>query len=121
MGVPGADDIMLGYQSTSFHDALAMRDLLGRKPAPEFEAWLARQGLIDDLNASVRPEFPAASAHSSRPDTMADEPTIPPDDIWNELRRLSGARIGLQRTGASLATGRCSTSARARESPRRRA
>jgi ethanolamine ammonia-lyase large subunit len=47
MGVPGADDIMLGYQSTSFHDVLAMRDVLGRRPAPEFEAWLARQGLID--------------------------------------------------------------------------
>jgi ethanolamine ammonia-lyase large subunit len=47
MGVPGADDIMLGYQSTSFHDALAMRDLLQRRPAPEFEAWLARQGLLD--------------------------------------------------------------------------
>jgi ethanolamine ammonia-lyase large subunit len=47
MGVPGADDIMLGYQSTSFHDALAMRDLLHRRPAPEFEAWLARQGLLD--------------------------------------------------------------------------
>jgi ethanolamine ammonia-lyase large subunit len=47
MGVPGADDIMLGYQSTSFHDALAMRDLLGRRPAPEFEAWLGRQGLTD--------------------------------------------------------------------------
>ena len=44
MGVPGADDIMLGYQSTSFHDALAMRDLFGRRPAPEFEAWLARAG-----------------------------------------------------------------------------
>jgi ethanolamine ammonia-lyase large subunit len=38
---------MLGYQSTSFHDALAMRDLLHRRPAPEFEAWLARQGLLD--------------------------------------------------------------------------
>jgi ethanolamine ammonia-lyase large subunit len=47
MGVPGADDIMLGYQSTSFHDALAMRDLLGRRPAPEFEAWLEGQGLMD--------------------------------------------------------------------------
>ena len=47
MGVPGADDVMLGYQSTSFHDALAMRDLFGRKPAPEFEAWLTRQGLMD--------------------------------------------------------------------------
>jgi ethanolamine ammonia-lyase large subunit len=54
MGVPGADDIMLGYQSTSFHDALAMRDLLGRRPAPEFEAWLARQGLLDAANR-IRP------------------------------------------------------------------
>jgi ethanolamine ammonia-lyase large subunit len=54
MGVPGADDIMLGYQSTSFHDALAMRDLFGRKPAPEFEAWLQRQGLIDAASR-IRP------------------------------------------------------------------
>src|SRR5712672_1843822 len=54
MGVPGADDIMLGYQSTSFHDALAMRDLLGRKPAPEFETWLERQGLMDAKNR-IRP------------------------------------------------------------------
>ncbi len=54
MGVPGADDIMLGYQSTSFHDALAMRDLFGRRPAPEFEAWLERQGLIDSADR-IRP------------------------------------------------------------------
>jgi len=54
MGVPGADDIMLGYQSTSFHDALAMRDLLGRRPAPEFETWLERQGLMDAKNR-IRP------------------------------------------------------------------
>lgn len=40
MGVPGADDIMLHYQSTSFHDALYLRSLLGLKPAPEFEQWL---------------------------------------------------------------------------------
>ena len=59
MGVPGADDVMLGYQSTSFHDALAMRDLTGRRPAPEFEAWLVRQGLMDADNR-VRPrELPA--------------------------------------------------------------
>jgi ethanolamine ammonia-lyase large subunit len=55
MGVPGADDIMLGYQSTSFHDALAMRDLLGRRPAPEFEAWLTRQGFMDEANR-IRPQ-----------------------------------------------------------------
>ena len=42
MGVPGADDIMLNYQSTSFHDALYLRSALGLRPAPEFEAWLAR-------------------------------------------------------------------------------
>jgi len=54
MGVPGADDIMLGYQSTSFHDALAMRDLFGRRPAPEFEAWLGRQGLLD-ARERIRP------------------------------------------------------------------
>ena len=41
MGVPGADDVMLHYQSTSFHDALYLRSVLGLKPAPEFEAWLA--------------------------------------------------------------------------------
>jgi ethanolamine ammonia-lyase large subunit len=43
MGVPGADDVMLHYQSTSFHDALYVRSLLGLKPAPEFEAWLERR------------------------------------------------------------------------------
>jgi ethanolamine ammonia-lyase large subunit len=41
MGVPGADDVMLNYQSTSFHDALYVREVLGLRPAPEFEAWLA--------------------------------------------------------------------------------
>ena len=40
MGVPGADDVMLQYQSTSFHDALYLRSVLGLRPAPEFEAWL---------------------------------------------------------------------------------
>ncbi|MBR0898055.1 ethanolamine ammonia-lyase subunit EutB [Bradyrhizobium tropiciagri] len=45
MGVPGADDVMLNYQSTSFHDALYIRDLFGLKRAPEFDAWLARVGL----------------------------------------------------------------------------
>jgi ethanolamine ammonia-lyase large subunit len=40
MGVPGADDVMLNYQSTSFHDALYLRALLGLRPAPEFEVWL---------------------------------------------------------------------------------
>ncbi len=46
MGVPGADDIMLNYQSTSFHDALYLRRVLGLRPAPEFEAWLLQQGIM---------------------------------------------------------------------------
>jgi len=45
MGVPCADDVMLNYQSTSFHDALAMRRLFGLRPAPEFLAWLQEMGI----------------------------------------------------------------------------
>ncbi|MDB5271864.1 MAG: eutB [Chitinophagaceae bacterium] len=47
MGVPGADDIMLNYQSTSFHDALYARQLLGLRPAPEFEEWLLKMGIMN--------------------------------------------------------------------------
>src|SRR5467141_238051 len=45
MGVPGADDVMLNYQSTSFHDALAVRKIFGMRPAPEFLAWLQQNGI----------------------------------------------------------------------------
>jgi ethanolamine ammonia-lyase large subunit len=47
MGVPGADDVMLNYQSTSPHDGLVLRELLGLRRAPEFEAWLLRMGIAD--------------------------------------------------------------------------
>jgi len=47
MGVPGADDVMLNYQSTSFHDQLYVREVLGLKRAPEFEEWLVRMGIAD--------------------------------------------------------------------------
>ncbi|MEO8320832.1 MAG: ethanolamine ammonia-lyase subunit EutB [Bradyrhizobium sp.] len=62
MGVPGADDVMLNYQSTSFHDALYVRDLFGLKRAPEFDDWLHRTGLTGpDFriagNAGLLPEF----------------------------------------------------------------
>jgi ethanolamine ammonia-lyase large subunit len=63
MGVPGADDIMLNYQSTSFHDALAMRQLLGLNPAPEFEVWLQRMGLSEAADGlRLRSGLPAALA-----------------------------------------------------------
>lgn len=48
MGVPGADDIMLSYQSSSFHDALYVRKVLNKKPSPEFEQWLLQQGILDE-------------------------------------------------------------------------
>ena len=48
MGIPGSDDIMLAYQSTSFHDALYLRETLGKRPAPEFEAWLETMGLFEN-------------------------------------------------------------------------
>jgi ethanolamine ammonia-lyase large subunit len=47
MGVPGADDIMLGYQSTSFHDSHYLRQVLGLKPAPEFEVWLEKMRIVE--------------------------------------------------------------------------
>ncbi len=46
MGIPGSDDVMLNYQTTSFHDALYVRKVLGARPAPEFEAWLERVGIF---------------------------------------------------------------------------
>ncbi|MNL03230.1 Ethanolamine ammonia-lyase heavy chain [compost metagenome] len=55
MGVPGADDIMLNYQTTSFHDALYLREVLGLRPAPEFEAWLQRMGILDDAGRVLEP------------------------------------------------------------------
>jgi ethanolamine ammonia-lyase large subunit len=62
MGVPGADDVMLNYQSTSFHDALYVRELFGLKRAPEFDDWLVRSGLADGNfrlagNTGLLPEF----------------------------------------------------------------
>ena len=47
MGIPGADDIMLNYQSTSFHDAVYLRQTLGKSAAPEFEKWLQNMGIHD--------------------------------------------------------------------------
>ncbi|MGH8550978.1 MAG: ethanolamine ammonia-lyase subunit EutB [Methylococcales bacterium] len=50
MGVPGADDIMLNYQSTSFHDSHYLRQLLNLKPAPEFEDWLMKMEIVDSAD-----------------------------------------------------------------------
>ncbi len=59
MGVPGADDIMLGYQSTSFHDSHYLRQALNLRPAPEFEAWLEKMNILQDGKHLI----PIASSH----------------------------------------------------------
>ena len=64
MGVPGADDVMLNYQSTSFHDALYVRDLFGLKRAPEFDDWLVRVGLAGTdfrISANEQPRLAFAA------------------------------------------------------------
>jgi ethanolamine ammonia-lyase large subunit len=64
MGVPCSDDVMLNYQSTSFHDAIAMRRLFGLRPAPEFLAWLQSMGIY-------RGDEPAMLEPSARRALMA--------------------------------------------------
>ena len=81
MGVPGADDVMLNYQSTSFHDALYIRDLFGLKRAPEFDNWLVQAGLADASfrlagNAGLLPDFASRliEANASKFRTVATDP-----------------------------------------------
>ncbi|MGB0111795.1 MAG: ethanolamine ammonia-lyase subunit EutB [Ilumatobacteraceae bacterium] len=59
MGVPGGDDVMLGYQSTSFHDAHYLRQVLGLRPAPEFEQWLRDIGVVDTAGRLATGASPA--------------------------------------------------------------
>lgn len=61
IGVPGADDVMLNYQSLSFHDILTLRSLVGLRPAPEFAAWLDRMGLYDQARERMRALSPRQS------------------------------------------------------------
>lgn len=58
MGVPCSDDVMLNYQSTSYHDAAAMRRLFGLRPAPEFEAWLQAAGIFDGSQLAIAGDVP---------------------------------------------------------------
>ena len=61
MGIPGSDDIMLNYQTTSFHDALYARRVLGLRPAPEFEAWLQKMQIFStDAQFRLNEALPAS-------------------------------------------------------------
>jgi ethanolamine ammonia-lyase large subunit len=79
MGVPGSDDVMLNYQSTSYHDAAGVRQLLGLHPAPEFEAWLEQVGITRagrllptsvGLPASLGARLTSALEHATRPEEL---------------------------------------------------
>lgn len=68
MGIPGSDDVMLNYQTTSFHDALYARQVLGLRPAPEFEDWLQHMGIFEPgdrprLREALPESFQRALAH----------------------------------------------------------
>lgn len=72
MGIPGSDDIMLNYQTTSFHDALYARKVLGLKPAPEFERWLMEMNIFEDVEKVLLAQGIAKSFSSSLPTFRRD-------------------------------------------------
>ena len=95
MGVPGADDVMLNYQSTSFHDALYVRDLFGLKRAPEFDDWLFRAGACR-CRLSARRQHGAAARFCVPTDRLT-EPTSRRRDAARTAN--SGSGVGAQPSG----------------------
>jgi ethanolamine ammonia-lyase large subunit len=66
MGVPGSDDVMLHYQSTSYHDVAFVRQSLGLRPAPEFDLWLQQQGIMDGSGKLLATEKHALLDHLAK-------------------------------------------------------
>jgi ethanolamine ammonia-lyase large subunit len=74
MGVPGADDIMLNYQSTSFHDAQYVRQLLNLRPSPEFEKWLHEMRIVDANGRLSMPSFDQSRLKSATAELLKEGP-----------------------------------------------
>ena len=117
MGIPGADDIMLGYQSTSFHDVHFLRQTLGLKPAPEFETWLETVGVSNArgelqplqkslssfaANGSKSLPLPTSSTRTSNENASGELETQ--TELSTLLRAHTTARLALPRAGGSLGT-----------------
>jgi len=105
MGVPCADDVMLNYQSTSFHDALAMRRLFGLKPAPEFLRWLEAMGIFRAgeparLDSGARKQLAAGLDSALSPETFSHSQQKPlkhggkeePEDFYRGFSRMNAVR-----------------------------
>lgn len=106
MGVPGADDIMLGYQSTSFHDANFLRQVLGVKPAPEFEEWLQTMGVTDSKGMvrsidQVSQRFPLKGGSQVNVDLPL---AASRDAMKKSWAQSTTARLALPRAGSSIAS-----------------
>ena len=99
MAVPMGDDVMLSYQSTSYHDAAALRAVLNLRPAPEFEEWCERRGIIRDgrLTATRR-----RRANRDGPALKKIEPGANSD--FDTMRKSTPARLGLGRAGPRYTT-----------------
>ncbi len=112
MGIPGADDIMLNYQSTSFHDALYVRRVLGKTPSPEFLQWLVKMGIFD--KGGVRKELSKVSSSENAMvraltdgtlNAMSPDPAVELEQsVWGGLKKFTSARIGIEPTGVSQPT-----------------
>ena len=105
MGIPGADDVMLNYQSTSFHDALYIRRALGKRPAPEFEVWLERMGLFHRGGERQLTSDTALSPIAQELNALVPASTsLSRAALWDKLRHFTPARIGIEPTGVSQPT-----------------
>ena len=104
MGVPGADDVMLNYQSTSFHDALYIRRALGLRPAPRVRGMAGQDGLARQRghHSSRRAGRLGRHTRPARRACMSD--ALGPADACRRLRQATQARIGLGHAGAGLPT-----------------
>ena len=95
MGLPMGDDVMLNYQSTSFHDGATLRQLFGLRPAPEFEAWLEEMGLMRDGKLTARAGDPSVLRMKPTPST----PTVDRARIEAMVREALTRRDGSARDG----------------------